>query len=742
MPYISPFPELNHPFALLRIRALTAPLYAYNPAFHSDDQIVDSFVVRQADLERLQAVLAPDAEPEPLLVVGPAGSGKSALMRRLAAQVRRDPPLQARWFPLLFPEENYTPLSAGQFWLEALAQLARHSGDRRRGRIARALQAEDDDQRLGQAALDQVLGFAEETSRRILLIVEQVPGLLSQFLGRNESRDLLATLQQQPHLLLWGTTRPAARAKLEPSWARYFSSHELGRLDADEGDRLWTAVQGVALPAVYRRPIHILTDGQPRWVRLMAAGAGEKDGLSVWLQGLVDGCTAQYKGQLDNLAPAERRVFIALLEHWDQATAQEVSSGARMNVSQTSALLHRLVERGQVEVAGTSGRKKWYQAADPMLELYYQLRRGGLEGRLDGLLQFAEAFYAGGDLLAALLAETAEDEAPDLGRVPAIDRVAGPQAQFALLEAVLAAAFDPLRRGPGRPTGQEPDTAWAWMRLGYSREVEKQWPAAAKAYLMAAQSEPGSALAFSLLARLLDGLGSHEDAAAFYQQVATLRPENRWALSMLARLQHHFLQQLDPAERSYRQVLRLDPGCQWARTQLATMQAAEGGDAALPQQPLLESLVAMRERQGIGCQSDLVAFWRTADLGYGADALVQAGRDGLRRQPDRWDARYLLASVLAAGGDWAASLEQVPPLLAGRGDGGKLALLVDWLLSAVAAGQGEAVDGLLQALEPVGALEALQEGLDGLRGRDSRRARAMRAVGRDVADEVRRRQQD
>jgi tetratricopeptide (TPR) repeat protein len=119
------------------------------------------------------------------------------------------------------------------------------------------------------------------------------------------------------------------------------------------------------------------------------------------LSQLIDEHTDYFKSHLDNLAAAERKVFIALLEIWDPIGAREVAIVSRMGVSQTSALLNRLVSRGAVMVVQQAkGRKKLYQAAERLYNIYYLMRRRSHpSSRVQGAVTFMVNFYQGEELV-------------------------------------------------------------------------------------------------------------------------------------------------------------------------------------------------------------------------------------------------------------------------------------------------------------------------------------------------------
>ena len=85
----------------------------YNPGFLSDEEIVASFCVRKAELESLLEALNSSEGDSNVhsLVIGPRGSGKTHLLLRLAAEIRRNVSL-SMFYPIVFAEESYEVATA------------------------------------------------------------------------------------------------------------------------------------------------------------------------------------------------------------------------------------------------------------------------------------------------------------------------------------------------------------------------------------------------------------------------------------------------------------------------------------------------------------------------------------------------------------------------------------------------------------------------------------------------------
>ena len=381
---------------------MALPQLKYNPGFHSDAELIHSFVVRKAELNLILETLQENtgASNQHLLIVGPRGTGKTTLVRRVAAAVHEDSVLDTRWYPIIFGEESYQVLSPGEFWLEALFQLQEQTDDSRWCRVYEDLQKEPDEIRLRDRALAQLMDFADEQGKRILLIVENLNMLLGEQLKKEDAWDLRHTLQNEPRLMLLATatSRFEEVQNIDQAWFELLSIQELKPLDQQECQTLWEAISGEETSEINLRPMQILTGGNPRLLSILADSAARKSFRELMdeLTQLVDDHTEYFKSQLDNLAAAERKVFVTLLEIWDPVGAREVARAARMEVSKVSSLLHRLVNRGTVTIVNSPGRKKLYQVAERLYNIYYLMRRRGhVSNRIHTVVSFMVRFYGG-----------------------------------------------------------------------------------------------------------------------------------------------------------------------------------------------------------------------------------------------------------------------------------------------------------------------------------------------------------
>ena len=387
---------------------MVAGTMKYNPGFLSDSEIVASFCIRNAEFESLlESLHASDGNANVhSLVIGPRGSGKTHLLLRVAAEVRRDDRLSA-FYPIVFAEESYEVATVGEFWLECLNHLAEQAPEGERAGLWLSysdLRTTADDRDLAGRCLGTILDFADRHEKRLLVVVENLNMLFADTADPDAGWRLRHTLQTEPRIVLLGSATSRFDEIDHPDHALYdlFRVLTLQALETEECDTLWSALSGQPKGSLQMRPLQILTGGNPRLIAVLAGFVKTysfKDLMSN-LFDLVDEHTEYFRSHIEALPPQERRVYLALARLWKPATAKEVASQARVNVNKCSAQLGRLVDRGAVLLEDGARRRRTYYVAERMYNIYYLLRRPGAESHVvDALVRFMALYYSPDELV-------------------------------------------------------------------------------------------------------------------------------------------------------------------------------------------------------------------------------------------------------------------------------------------------------------------------------------------------------
>lgn len=373
----------------------------HNPGFLAADELIASFIARQAQLESLLETLRHNTTQsnQHILVIGRRGMGKTMLVHRLALAIERDAELATRWYPISFGEEAYGVSTAGEFWLEALHQLATQTNDPRWRRAHVELRKEKDDRRLRDLALARLLDFADERGARLMIVVENLQDILGDQMPEDAGWELRHTLLNEPRIMLLATATNRFEDVEQPKKAMYelFGVLKLQPLARDEVRVIWQRLTGELLQDQRIRPIEIFTGGSPRLLAILASFARGRtlEAFMTEILGLVDDHSEYFKSNIEALSREERRAFTALCELWEPSPARAVAEVARFDVNKTSMLLGRLVDRGAVEIVRARGRTQYYQVCERLYGLFHRLRRSSTQDtRVSSIVEFMTRFYS------------------------------------------------------------------------------------------------------------------------------------------------------------------------------------------------------------------------------------------------------------------------------------------------------------------------------------------------------------
>jgi len=558
----------------------------YNPAFLTEEELLKSFVVRHTDLDLLMRIISENTtnSNQHVLVIGPRGSGKTTLLLCVAAAVRNSADLKNKWYPLVFAEESYEVGSVAEFWLEALFHLGQQTGDERWKRTYEELKGERDDRRLHERALAQLMDFADDQGKRILLVVENLNMLFDDQISSEDAWTLRHTLlnEQRIMLLASATKRFEGIDNAGQPMFELFKPHELKPLDEVECRAVWKSITGSDPKDDRIRPIQILTGGNPRLMAIISAFGAKMsfEELMDDLVQLVDDHTEYFKSHLDILAPTERKVYLGLAELWTPSTARDIAQAARLDVNKTSSLLNRLVGRGAVIVTDDKKRTKRYHVAERMYNIYHLMRkRGTPSSRVKMFVHFMVSFYGEEELvhIAGLIAEEARKKQPEFCKdhLQAYNEIVDRLTSNALKERVLASMPKELLN---RPEISPSIKGWFANKeqlpklLKDADELVRQtkYDDAKELYIKATNSTPNNAYVWLKFAKLFEKVSNYKEAEQAFRKSVEVNPMYDWGWSSLGNLLQ-MLKRYDEAEQAFRKSVEVNPMYDWGWNNLGNL---------------------------------------------------------------------------------------------------------------------------------------------------------------------------
>lgn len=576
-----------------------ATTYRFNPGFQSDEESVENFIVRKADLSRVLAPLREGAAiPPRVLIVAPRGAGKTTLCRRVLAEVHREPELRSRWHPIFFGEESYAITTPGEFFLECLFHLQDRSDDSEISETYDRALSHAGEKELVDLATKTLKAYSKRIGKRLLIIVENFQTILDDQIGPG-AKDLLKRLSDDSVFGVLATSVSQLTTEENVALPPDFLRIDLQPLSREECRALWNSLTGQDIKIDRIRPIEILTGGSPRMIHILAEfmRSPSLHNLMENLNFLIDQNTEYFRSQLDSLPPTERKIFAALLEAWDPATAKQVAEASRVTTNTASAMLARLAERGSVVKSPGSGKSVLYSASERLFNIYYLMRRRSHpSSRVRALVSFMTDYYDRDELI---------DTATTLAREACTVRPDNRTDYHAFYDAILARTTTPVRTSILERTPPDFLTSFTAHQkataesaranavlpaaesqsaddelAGLLSEAERSENAgdlekAISLYAKATQLRPRNAVPWMRLAVLHLNEGRTDDAIRAAGEVIKLRPKSPWGYAIQG-LAHAVDREIDPAEAAFESALRADPDYGLAISELAEIKEAKG----------------------------------------------------------------------------------------------------------------------------------------------------------------------
>jgi hypothetical protein len=347
----------------------------YNPELMPVDELKATFVAREGLVDELIDLIKHQrkgAGTQHILVIAPRGMGKTTVLLMLQLAIRERG--LDKWIPVKFPEESYHIGDLADFWIAVLEHTAAEARDQDLlARTDRIKKEYGDSQRLQQAALALIKDWSKKHEKRLVVMVENIDGIIEQIGDERANAALRDTLMNDGTLMLIGgatTFFEEARAYDQPLY-NFFKIYNLASLSFDQMQDLLrkrASVDGV--PDFDRileanrarvRALEYFTDGNPRLVLMLyrVIMQSELTEIHRGLEKLLDEVTPYYKAKVESLPVQQRKILdhIARLSsetYEGQTPAQRTCEGAIPSTRYRTACTRSGTRCGLVAMHGSA----------------------------------------------------------------------------------------------------------------------------------------------------------------------------------------------------------------------------------------------------------------------------------------------------------------------------------------------------------------------------------------------------
>ena len=410
--------------------------HKYTPAEMSDHELESTFAAREHTVDYLLKSLRDQIHSGTLssfVITGPRGAGKSTIIQMVALRIRRDTELSAAWIPVVFPEEQFNMVSLRDMLAAILHALGKEQIPAAQEWFEK-VEAEPNEEQSQQLAVTGLREIVRQTSKRLILFIENLDHLLEEHLDDQMKGTLRRLLMTAPVMMIVGSTVHVfdSLKSYDEAFFNYFGQVPLDRLNPKQVSELLrkraefdhNEIFLRELPkqqAKIRTLVH-LTGGNPRFVLMLYELLSLQRVTSIvqYLRRLVDELTPLLKDEMESLPPQQRKIIHALMEKGGTAQPTDLVGPTRIPLNAINTQLKRLKDAQIVEVlGGGKGRAANYTIPDKLFSIWYQMRYlSQNRRRIELFVEVLRIWFEEEERIQALrsLAEKKQTDAPNVLR--------------------------------------------------------------------------------------------------------------------------------------------------------------------------------------------------------------------------------------------------------------------------------------------------------------------------------------
>ncbi len=383
----------------------------YQSANLTDRQVIDNFVVRTKEFERVMAEVRTTKTGNSFqhyVFVGRRGSGKSTLLRRIQAEIAEDKELKKQFIVVNLSEEQAGIYKLHDLWDYAIRGLQAEGAEIQE---VDWQTYEDDLKEYSKALYASIHALLKKEKKRLILLIDNIDRI---FKNIGEDADLLRE-QLMNHNQVWiiggSTIMSEAFWRYDMPFYQFFSIKRLEPLTLEEIKTLlehWAKVRGIPDIASFieRHPgkiqaVRMLTDGTPRTMQMfvdMLTDSPSEQGFD-YLRRIIDHATPVYQERLLQLSTQQQKIVVELSFFWEAASVSQLIPVCKMSSKNISAQMSQLVKLRIAEKLKGQGKNMLYRLEERFFNLWLLMTQGGPKEKRSAkyLTHFLEAWYDDAD---------------------------------------------------------------------------------------------------------------------------------------------------------------------------------------------------------------------------------------------------------------------------------------------------------------------------------------------------------
>jgi len=401
-------------------------LHYFNAHTKNDHEVLNTFIVRQALLKKIEAILMKEKlnlTPRHIMITGSRGMGKSTLLRRLEVAIRKET-ASAEFIPILFPEEQYNIDRLSKFWINSLDALADNFEEERNfeetdylDNVVQGLTSIKNESEISDKAYKVLQEVCAKYNRRPVFLIDNFDILFDGISEvQREKLFKIITSNESPIFIGACSYDPLGDSNDHHDFYSSFENIVLERLTQTEMRELLLILadktgKSDVFEDIYNKTsqldaLHSLTGGNPRIAlfifQLLANGLSEK--IFENLNALLDLITPLYKSSFEQLSKQTQIIIDSLALNWDPCDLDQLSHLTKLENNQLSAQLERLLKAGWIDRTSRFSEEKNrlvlkvknYSIRERFFNIWYIMRRASRRqrGDLKSLTCFLETFYS------------------------------------------------------------------------------------------------------------------------------------------------------------------------------------------------------------------------------------------------------------------------------------------------------------------------------------------------------------